>query len=65
MWAKLLVLFAKLRDEDNKEVVFDKYSLAELANYSIRTNKTYADVIDQLSKNIIEIYYFEKKTYYT
>lgn len=54
-------IIAKLRDEGTKEATFSKYSLAELANYSIRTNKAYAEVINQLSKNILEINYLEKK----
>ncbi|MDN6731716.1 MAG: replication initiation protein [Atopostipes suicloacalis] len=54
-------IIAKLRDEGTKEITFDKRSLAELANYTIRTNKAYEQVIDQLSKNVLDITYLEKK----
>ena len=53
-WSKeemdfFFAIIAKLRDEGTKEITFNKRSLAELANYSIRTNKAYEQVIDQLS----------------
>lgn len=54
-------IIAKLRDKGTKEVVFDKYSLADLANYSIRANKDYEDVISKLVNNILSISYLEKK----
>ena len=54
-------IIAKLRDEGTKEITFDKHSLADLANYSIRTNKAYEQLINQLSKNILDITYLEKK----
>lgn len=65
-WSKeemdfFFAIIAKLRDEGSKEIIFNKYSLAELANYSIRTNKAYEQLINQLSKNILEITYLEKK----
>lgn len=65
-WSKeemnfFFAIIAKLRDEGSNEIIFDKHSLAELANYSIRTNKAYEQLIDQLSKNILDITYLEKK----
>lgn len=65
-WSKeemdfFFAIIAKLRDEGSKEIIFNKHSLAELANYSIRTNKAYEQLINQLSKNILEITYLEKK----
>ena len=54
-------IIARLRDEGSNEVIFNKHSLAELANYSIRTNKAYEQLINQLSKNILDITYLEKK----
>lgn len=54
-------IIAKLRDEGTKEVVFDKYGLAELANYTIRANKDYEDVISKLVNNILSISFFEKQ----
>ncbi|WP_062472435.1 replication initiation protein [Jeotgalibaca dankookensis] len=65
-WSKeemdfFFAIIAKLRDEGTKEITFDKRSLAELANYSIRTNKAYEQLINQLSKNILDITYLEKK----
>lgn len=65
-WSKeemdfFFAIIARLRDEGSKEIIFDKHSLAELANYSIRTNKAYEQLIEQLSKNILDITYLEKK----
>jgi plasmid replication initiation protein len=65
-WSKeemdfFFAIIAKLRDEGSKEIIFNKLSLAELANYSIRTNKAYEQLINQLSKNILDITYLEKK----
>ena len=65
-WSKeemdfFFAIIAKLRDEGTKEITFDKHSLADLANYSIRTNKAYEQLINQLSKNILDITYLEKK----
>lgn len=54
-------IIAKLREEGTREVIFDKYSLAKLANYSIRKNKDYEDVISKLVNNILSISYLEKK----
>ena len=65
-WSKeemdfFFAIIAKLRDEGTKEITFDKHSIADLANYSIRTNKAYEQLINQLSKNILDITYLEKK----
>ncbi len=54
-------IIAKLRDKGTKEVVFDKYGLAELANYTIRANKDYEEVISKLVNNILSISFFEKQ----
>ncbi len=54
-------IIAKLRDQGTREVSFDKHTLANLANYSIRANKDYADVIDRLSRNVLEIQYMENQ----
>lgn len=54
-------IIAKLRDAGTKEVVFDKRGLAELANYTIRANKDYEEVISKLTNNILSISFFEKQ----
>src|SRR5699024_6168863 len=55
-------IIAKLRDEGTKEVAFDKYELKELANSSIKHNKRYADVIENLIRNVAKIHYIEKSS---
>ncbi|MGM0260594.1 replication initiation protein [Enterococcus sp. AZ102] len=54
-------IIAKLRDEGTKEVIFDKHGLADLANYTIRANKDYEEVIAKLVHNILSISFFEKQ----
>ena len=39
---------------------FDKYQLAELANYSIEHNKRFYDTMDSLANNISQLRYIEK-----
>lgn len=53
-------IIAKIRDEGTREIVFDKYDLAELAQYSINENKRYEETIESLVKNVAKIYYIEK-----
>lgn len=53
-------IIAKLRDQGAKEVSFDKYGLAEIANYSITHNKRFEDTIESLVKKISQIHYIEK-----
>lgn len=53
-------IIAKLRDKGSKEVFFDKYGLAEIANYSITHNKRFEDTIESLVKKISQIHYIEK-----
>ena len=45
--------YAKARDKDTSDLVFDKYQLAELANYSIEHNKRFYDTMDSLANNIL------------
>ena len=53
-------IIAKLRDQGAKEVSFDKYGLAEIANYSVTHNKRFEDTIESLVKKISQIHYIEK-----
>lgn len=55
-------IIAKLRNEGTKEVSFDKYELKELANSTIKHNKRYADVIENLIRNVAKIHYIEKSS---
>ena len=53
-------IIAKARDKDTSDLVFDKYQLAELANYSIEHNKRFYDTMDSLANNISQLRYIEK-----
>lgn len=53
-------IISKLRDKGEREVTFDKYGLAEIANYSITHNKRFEDTIESLVKKISQIHYIEK-----
>lgn len=53
-------IIAKLRDEGTREVEFDKYSLAELASYTITHNERFEDTMEKLVKNISQIHYIER-----
>jgi len=53
-------IIAKVRDRGTKELNFDKYELADLANYSVTHNKRFRDTIENLGKKIQEIYYIER-----
>ena len=53
-------IIAKLRDEGSREVQFDKYGLAELANYTITHNERFEDTMEKLVKNISQIHYIER-----
>ena len=55
-------IIAKLRNEGTKEVSFDKYELKELANSTTKHNKRYADVIENLIRNVAKIHYIEKSS---
>lgn len=53
-------IIAKLRDEGSREVQFDKYGLAELANYTVTHNERFEDTMEKLVKNISQIHYIER-----
>lgn len=53
-------VLTKLRDEGTKEIVMDKYELAELAQYSVTHNKRYRDTIKSLVDKIGSLVYLEE-----
>ena len=53
-------ILTKLRDEGTREIVFGKYELADLANYTITHNKRYHKVMEELGKNVSGLQYWEK-----
>jgi plasmid replication initiation protein len=53
-------VLTKLRDEGTKEIVMDKYQLAELAQYSVTHNKRYRDTIKSLVDKIGTLTYIEE-----
>lgn len=53
-------IIAKARDKGTSDLIFDKYQLAELANYSIQHNKRFYDTMDSLANNITQLRYIEK-----
>lgn len=53
-------IIAKARDKGTSDLVFDKYQLAKLANYSIQHNKRFYDTMDSLANNISQLRYIEK-----
>lgn len=53
-------IIAKIKEKGTREIIFDKYSLAELAQYSINENKRFEDTIEGLVKNVAKIHYIEK-----
>ena len=53
-------IVAKARDKGIEDLVFDKYQLAELANYSIQHNKRFHDTMNSLANNITQLRYIEK-----
>ncbi len=53
-------VLTKLRDEGTKEIIMDKYELAELAQYSVTHNKRYRDTIKNLINKIGSLTYLEE-----
>lgn len=53
-------IIAKLRDEGTREVKFDKYGLADLANYTVTHNKRFEETMENLVKKISQIHYIER-----
>lgn len=53
-------IITKARDKGTSDLFFDKYQLAELANYSIQHNKRFYDTMDSLANNITQLRYIEK-----
>lgn len=53
-------IIAKLRNKGTREVKFDKYGLAELANYTITHNKRFEDTMENLVIKISQIHYIER-----
>ena len=53
-------VLTKLRDGGTKEIVMDKYELAELAKYAVTHNKRYRDTIKNLVDKIGTLTYLEE-----
>ncbi|COT11297.1 replication initiation protein [Streptococcus pneumoniae] len=53
-------ILAKARDKGTSELIFDKYQLAELANYSVQHNKRFYDTMDNLANHISQLRYIER-----
>ena len=53
-------ILAKARDKGTSDLVFDKYQLAELANYSVQHNKRFYDTMDNLANHISQLRYIER-----
>lgn len=53
-------IIAKVRDEGTREIHFDKYYLAELADYTVNHNKRFQDTIESLGKKVANIHYIER-----
>lgn len=53
-------VLTKLRDEGTKEIIMNKYELAELAKYSVSHNKRYRDTIKNLVDKIGSLTYLEE-----
>lgn len=53
-------IIAKAKDKGTSDLVFDKYQLAELADYTIQHNKRFYDTMDSLSNNISQLRYIER-----
>lgn len=55
-------ILTKLRDEGNRRIFFDKYGLAELANYSIEHNQRYEKTMENLANKIAKLTYKESSS---
>lgn len=53
-------VLTQMRDEGTREIHLDKYSLAEIAQYTITHNKRYYDTMESLAKKLQSLTYFEK-----
>lgn len=56
-------IIAKARNQGTRELVFDKYQLADLANYSIEHNQRFYDTMDNLANNISKLRYIERTSH--
>lgn len=53
-------IISKAKNQGTKELIFDKYQLAELTNYSIEHNQRFYDTMDNLANNISQLRYIER-----
>lgn len=53
-------IIAKARNQGTKELIFDKYELAELAQYTIDHNKRFYDTMERLANHITQLRYIER-----
>lgn len=53
-------VLTQMKDEGTREIHLDKYSLAEIAQYTITHNKRYHDTMESLAKKLQSLTYFEK-----
>ena len=56
-------IIAKARNQGTKELVFDKYQLADLANYSLEHNQRFYETMDNLANNISKLRYIERTSH--
>lgn len=56
-------IIAKAKNQGTKELVFDKYQLADLANYSLEHNQRFYDTMDNLANNISKLRYIERTSH--
>lgn len=56
-------IIAKAKNQGTKELVFDKYQLADLANYSLEHNQRFYNTMDNLANNISKLRYIERTSH--
>lgn len=56
-------IIAKARNQGTKELIFDKYQLADLANYSLEHNQRFYETMDNLANNISKLRYIERTSH--
>lgn len=56
-------IIAKAKNQGTKELFFDKYQLADLANYSLEHNQRFYDTMDNLANNISKLRYIERTSH--
>jgi plasmid replication initiation protein len=55
-------VLTRMRDEDTNLVIMDKYELAELANYSINSNKSYKSTMSTLANKVGDLKYWKQSS---